>query len=237
MIAKGRRVAVVDDVVHYAETAAGMAEEAGLIPSIISETDGKYEFTHQLLERVRESNCSAVICDHRLSQTKFASFTGAEFLSELYQVSIPGVLLSTFSAIDGDTSIRLHRARIPSLIGREELDPNQLLQGLRRCEDELAGVIAPERRLTRAIVRIVGVSADSDVPVAEAIVHSWNPEYAVRFPLELIEDLQIRELLIPNLSGELRLFAEVNVGCRDDTELFFRAFELAPEPNVDDLAT
>ena len=236
MISEGTRVAVVDDVMGYAETAAGIAEEAGLVPSIISETDGTFQETHQLLERVRATDCAAVICDHRLSQTRFAAFTGAEFVSRLYQESLPAVLLSTFSAIDGDTSIRLHRAHIPSLIGREELDPDQILQGLHRCEAELAGDVAPDRQPRRTLVRVMNVSIESDTPVVDAILHSWNPNYAIRFPITVIEDQEIKKILTPSFNGELRLFADVNVGCRDDNELFFRAFEFAPEPNVDELA-
>ena len=237
MIAEGTGVAVVDDIRDYAETAAGFAEEAGLAPSIISETDGTFQTTQQLLERVRSAGCSTVICDHRLSQTQFASFTGAEFVSKLYQEMIPGVLVSTFSAIDGDTSIRLHRAHVPSLISRGELDPDRILRGLQRCAAELAGHIAPERQPRRTLVRIQDVSMDSDTPVVEAILHSWVPDQAIRFPLTVIEDPQIRNVLTRNFSGELRLYAQVNVGCRDDNELFFRAFEFAPEPNVEDLAT
>ena len=237
MIVEGTRVAVVDDVEQYAETAAGVAEEAGLVPSIISESDGKFQDTRQLLGRVLDISCAAVICDHRLSHTQFASFTGAEFMSALYHESIPGVLLSTFTAIDGDTSIRLHRARIPSLIGRENLDPDEILKGLRHCEAELAGHVAPERQPRRTLVRIQDVSMGNDTPVVDAILHSWNPDRAVRFPLTAIEDKRIRELLTPSFRGELRLFAEVNVGCRDESELFFQTFELAPVPSIDDLAT
>lgn len=237
MITEGTRVAIVDDVERQAETAAGIAEEAGLDPSIISETDGTFEEAHQLLERVQATACSAVICDHRLSQTQFASFSGAEFVSVLYRKRIPAVLLSTFSAIDSDTSIRLHRAHIPALINRGELGPAQILGGLKRCERELAGNIVPERQARRTLVRIVDVLKESDTPVADAILHTWNPDRAVRFPLALIQDSSIRGDLTQRFSGEARLFAEVNIGCRDENELFFKSFERAPEPNVDGLAT
>ena len=237
MITDRTRVAVVDDVASYAETAAGIAEEAGLVPWIISEQDGTFRETDELLDRVRATGCSAVICDHRLSQTQFALFTGAEFMSRLYQESIPGILLSTFSAIDADTSIRLYRATIPSVINREALDPDQILQGLRHCKAELEGHIAPERQPRRTLVRVLNVSTDSDTPVVDAILHSWSANSAIRFPLTAIDDQKITDVLTVNFRGELRLFAEVNVGCRDESELFFRAFEFAPEPNIDDLAT
>ena len=235
MIDEGARVAVVDDIRGQAQTTAGIAEEARLVPSIISEPDGVFQRIQQLLQLVKKSNCSAVICDHRLSQTGFASFTGAEFVASLYDQGVPAVLLSTFSAIDGDTSIKLHRARIPSLIPRSVLDPRNIVVGLKRSESELAGHTAPERKPWRTLVRIEGISREGDTPIAEAIVHTWKPDLAIRYPLALIEDLSIRHHLANNRSWPVRLFAEVNVGCDDANDLFLRSFEWAPEPNVRDL--
>ena len=195
MIAAGTRVAVVDDREGQAETAAGIAEEADLVPSIFSETAGTFGSTDQLSQLVFSAGCDAVICDHRLSQTGFASFTGAEFVANLFRQGIPGVLLSTFSAIDSETTIKLHRAEIPSLIDRSALDPDELLAALRRCESELAGEVAPERRLSRTLVRIESISSESEIPVLDAIVHTWDANHAVRFPLDLIEDPDIRHAL------------------------------------------
>ena len=235
MIGEGTRVAVIDDINRYALTAAGIAQEAGLVPSIISEEHGPFDRAVQLIELVKALNCDAVICDHRLSHVRFAAFSGAEFVSELYGERIPGVLLSTFSAIDSDTSIRLHRARIPSLIGRADLDPDHLLEGLNRCEDELGGFTAPERRARRTLVRVVDVTTEGGQPVVDAILHAWNPDEAIRFPLRVIEDPGIAETLTIPFNGDLRLFAEVNVGCQSESELFFQEFELAPDPDVEDL--
>ena len=232
MIAVGTRVAVVDDREGQAETAAGIAEEADLVPSIFSETAGTFDSTDQLLKLVYSDGCDAVICDHRLSQTGFASFTGAEFVANLFREGIPGVLLSTFSAIDSETSIKLHRAEIPSLIDRSALDPDELLTALRRCESELAGQVAPERRLSRTLVRIESTSSESEIPVLDAIVHTWDPNHAVRFPLDLIEDPDIRDAFTTSHRTPTRLFARVNIGCRSESELYFRDFEWAPEPEV-----
>lgn len=230
MITAGSRVAVVDDRQGQAETAAGIAEEAELVPWIFSEEEGPFDSTDQLLERVGSAGCDAVICDHRLSQTGFARFSGAEFVANLFRARIPGVLLSTFSAIDSETSIKLHRAEIPSLIDRSELEPERLLTGLKRCESELAGDVPPERELWRTLVRIEGTSSESYMPVVDAIVHTWDPDHAVRFPLDLIEDRAIRDHLEANRHTTTRLFARVNVGCQSESDLYFRDFEWAPRP-------
>ena len=236
MIADGTRVAIVDDIAAQAEMAAGIAEEANFLPSIISEADGTFGSTEKLLERIRADSCAAVICDHRLSQTGFARFTGAEFVASLFRKRIPAVLLSTFSSIDSETSIKLHRAQIPSLLTRSALDPDELVAALRRCESELAGDIPPERQLWRTLVRIEGISEESDIPVADAIVHTWDPDDAIRFPLDLIEDTSIRKAVAETERLPVRLFAMVNIGCSDESDLFLQAFEWAPEPDIVRLA-
>lgn len=237
MISEGSRVAIVDDVVGQAETTAGVAEEASLVPSIISEADGGFDNLRQLYGFVQDRNCTAVICDHRLIQRGFASFNGAEFVANLYDEGMPAILLSTFAAIDGDTSIKLHRARIPSLLPRNDLDPHTIMVGLKRCESELAGHYDPERKPWRTLVRIEGVSKLGETYFAESIVHTWKPELAIRYPLDLIEDESIEQHLMNNDRWPVRLFAEVNVGCTDTNDLFLRSFEWAPEPNANDLAS
>ena len=237
MIAEGTRVAVIDDILGQAETTAGVAEEAKLVPSIISEAHGAFKNTQQLLRLVQENDCAAVIADHRLSQTGFASFTGAEFVASLYDRGMPAVLLSTFSAIDGDTSIKLFRARIPSLLPRSALGPREIMVELKRSENELAGHTSAERRAWRTLVRIEGISKEGEIPVADAIVHTWRPDLAIRYPLDLIEESSIKQHLTSNSSWPVRLFAEVNVGCHDANDLFLRSFEWAPEPSIEELAS
>jgi len=235
MIGEGVRVAIVDDVLHSAEWAADIAEEAGLTASVISEDEGPFHTPEQLLDRIQSDGCQAVICDHRLTQTPFASFTGAEFVSGLYDNRIPSLLHSTLSVIGSDASIKMYRARIPSLVSREGLDPPQIIEALNRSQAELNGDVAPERQPRRTLVRIIGVSEEGDEPEVSAVIHTWNPDETVRFPLGLIGDRQITEVLTTSFNEELRLFAEVNVGCQNETELFYERFEFAPEPNLEHL--
>ena len=231
----GTPVAVIDDVRGYAEIAAGIAEEAGLHPIIISEGDGAFATPSDLLSYFRSTGGTAAICDHRLELTQFAQFSGAEFVARLFRESIPGVLVSTFAAIDDDTSIRLHRASIPYIISRDRLVPDEIMRGLQRCAAELDGDIPRERVARRTLVRVVNVATAGNTPVVDAIVHTWNPELAVRFPMQVIENAEIRRVLERGLDTELRLFAQVNVGCENHDEIFFKAFEFAPEPNIEQL--
>ena len=240
-IGKGTKVAIVDDERFNAEVAADIAEEAELVPTIISDGDGHFQEVAQLLERIRTLDCDAVVCDHRLSGTPFASFLGAELVASLYDEHIPGLLLSTFAGVDSDSTIRRYRARIPCLVSRGHLDPDNMLQGLRLCESEFNDHFAPERRPRRTLVRVVGISSSpspvSSGTVVDAIMHSWDPDRGVRFPLDLIDDPQIKQLLLNDFKGEMRLFAQVNVDCHNSMDLFFQDFELAPEPHADFFAT
>ena len=235
-IDEGDRVAVVDDVREFAETTAGIAEEAGLIPTIISEDDGHFNKIKQLAARMHAAQCLAVVCDHRLSQRGFANFTGAAFVASQFREGFPGVLHTTFAADEGDTAIRQHMVEIPSLLDKQDLEPNRLLYGLRLSAAELAGHITPERQPRRTLVRIVDIYQESSNWVAEAILHSWDPDCPIRFPIQVVENPTIRSALTQNFHGETRLFAEVNVGCHSAKDLFFKAFEFAPEPDVQGLS-
>lgn len=70
--------------------------------------------------------------------------------------------------------------------------------------------------------------------MVDAIVHVWSPDQAVRFPLAVIEDDNIRSSLPDGFSGEFRMFAQVNIGCSDEGELYFTTFEVAPELTDDE---
>ncbi len=237
MIAPGSFVAVIDDEQLNADTTAGVVSDASLKPVVISRDAGQFPSVSDLLEMVQSARCEAVICDHRLSTKGLAQFTGAQFVSQLYQQHIPAVLLSTFAAIDKDDSIRRYRSEIPLVMARSELAPESLVKGLEYCRDELEGHVAPERQPWRTLVRIVDVLHDVNQGVVDAVLHNWNPNSAVRFPLEVVDNPEVASALQADFSGELRVFARVNIGCRDESELFFGGFEVAPEPDVEALGT
>jgi len=237
VIAPGSFVAVIDDEQLNADTTAGVVSDASLKPVVISRDAGQFPSVSDLLEMVQSARCEAVICDHRLSTKGLAQFTGAQFVSQLYQQHIPAVLLSTFAAIDKDDSIRRYRSEIPLVMARSELAPESLVKGLEYCRDELEGHVAPERQPWRTVVRIVDVLHDVNQGVVDAVLHNWNPNSAVRFPLEVVDNPEVASALQADFSGELRVFARVNIGCRDESELFFGGFEVAPEPDVEALGT
>ncbi len=214
---------------------ADIAEEAGFEPAVITEADETFQYSEELVNRIRSMQCAAVICDHRLSQKPFASFTGAELVSRLYRATVPGLLVSTFTSIDGDSSIRRFRADIPSLIPREQLDPEHIWDGLTKCSNELAGTMTPERHARRTLVRVVDVTSYGGDLFVDAIIHTWSPVQAVRFPIDIVDNASVRQALEDGMIENNRLFAAVNVGCKADIDLFFREFEFAPEADIESL--
>ena len=228
---EGMRVAVVDDVKEQAMTVADLVKDAGMTPSIITEGHGLFTNPKDLMEMVADQGCVAVVCDHRLYQRPFASFFGAEFVASSYRQDMPGVLLSDFASDDARTSIRLHRADIPTVVDRENLEPSDLRQGLLRCVQEMEGTITEDRVAWRVMVRVVGITEEAGHTLASAVIHTRDPNSEIQFPLALVEDAEIRDGLRRGIAGEMRLFADVNVECWDDNDLFFKKFELAPKPD------
>jgi CheY-like chemotaxis protein len=233
----GRRVAVVDDEKAQARTVADVVEDAGMIPLIITEGQGEFTRPQDLMDRIVNQSCFAVVCDHRLYEKPFASFNGAEFLAQSFRAKIPGLLLSSYAADDAPTSIRLHRADIPSVMPREDLEPDGLSAGLLRCRAEILGTTVPERISWRVMVRVVSVAKEGNESVVRAVMHTWDPDKEVQFPLELIQDPKVKESLPIGFNGATRLFADVNIECLDEDELFFKNFEPAPEPGDFEFST
>ncbi len=234
---EGMKVAVVDDKEFQARTVARVVKDAGMMPSII--TEGQREFTRaqDLMDLVVSQECAAVVCDHRLYERPFASFVGAELVARSFRMQIPGVLLSTYASEDARTSIRLHRADIPSVVHWETLDLEPLRDGLLRCLDEIGGWIEPEREPWRVMVRVSRVTQEASGPTVWAVMHTLDPDREVQFPHALIKDPRISNLLPVGFEGEMRLFADVNVECLDEDDLFFKEFELAPDPDEFEFAT
>ncbi len=79
------------------------------------------------------------------------------------------------------------------------------------------------------LLRITNVTDESNEKVVDAIIPSWNPRWAVRFPVSLIPS-DLHDKLAPDIA----FFAQVNIGAEKSEDLYFREFELVPEPVDDD---
>jgi hypothetical protein len=220
-----RTLAVVDDDKSLAEIAGWQVEEAGYQPFIV---EGSYQNINALANCIVQ-NAEGAICDHRLSRRGLANFPGAQLVAELFDREFPAILTTQYIAIDTDVSIRRWRHKIPVLLSRDETNALSIRAGLASCLAELRGNIPMTRRPHRVLIRITDLGEESGEEVVDAIVPSWNPKRAVRFPISLVK-AELRNTLTP----DLRLFALVNIGAETADELYFGSFELAPEPDEDD---
>jgi len=214
------RIAIIDDNYDARRLASIEVRDAGY----------DYFFPDSVPQEVSDmaylikQNASGALCDHRLAFGSYASFQGAELVAFLYDIGFPALLVTQYSEIDADVSIRKWRKKIPTLISREEMSAESIKIGFEKCLSELRGTKNTERIAHRTLLRVTGREYESGEEVVDVVIPGWNPQKAVRFPLSLINS-DIRD----KVQLECRLFAHINIGANDSEDLFFENFEIAPE--------
>ncbi|HBB31584.1 MAG TPA: hypothetical protein DDZ80_16935 [Cyanobacteria bacterium UBA8803] len=221
-----KTIAIVDDDTAQSKATAWEIEDAGYQPFLLDE--GSFHTVDELVSLIRE-NAQGAVCDHRLSNSGFANFYGAELVAALYDLRFPSLLITQYTEMDTSFSIRKWRHKIPVLLSREEADASNITKGIEVCRSELSGKIPSTRKSRRTIVSITNIDEESGETVVDAFVPAWNPYKAVRFPAILVPE-NLRDALKPNVC----LFAHVNTGAEKSDDLYFEKFELAPEPDEDD---
>ena len=223
-------IAIIDDEESSAWPSKALVEDLGYNVEVISE--GNYTTTQQLAtELVGRSNKIGVICDHRLTHGGFADFYGSELAADLYKMHIPAILLTQFSDIDVDTTIRQYRRWLPVMLARHDLTMDSIQAGLNLCMNELGGNIMHSRVPHRTLVEVTRSYKDGDELVAEALIPGWNTERYIRFPMALMGKAELERTCSLTERGETAyLFAEVNIGAGIADELFFENFEWADVP-------
>jgi CheY-like chemotaxis protein len=215
-------VGVIDDDPADAEVVKFQIEETGRRPIMF---ESGFSSLDDLVNRVRAAKVNGVVCDQRLRIRNYAVFDGAEAVARLFESKIPAVLISKYTQIDLETSIRPLRAKIPVLLPKDEIDPSSLVAALERCEAEVRGIVPLSRRPHRTLVRIDDVKGE----LVDAFVPSWNPNQAIRFPRSIIPDK-----LRANLKPDDRFFAMVNTDAPTADDLFFENFTSAPKVGPED---
>jgi hypothetical protein len=209
-------VAIVDDNAQAAEAVRYAVEDAGFTPWMFT---GKSRSVGWAVKKIKE-NAQAAICDHRLSTLGLANFDGAELAARLISGKIPAVLISQFVNQDYDVSIRRWRAKVPSLLSRDECRPETIKDALELCRREISGEIVPGRRKHRTLVRIADLQQEAGQQVVDAILPAWNRQRAVRFQATLVPSRLSRYLK----KGQY-LIAYVNLAAKQPEDLFFERFE------------
>ncbi len=222
-----RKIAIVDDDRREAEVAELEVEDAGFEPFIVE--GGPFQRVEDLTDLI-SLNAQAAICDHRLAHSGFANFTGARLVAHLYDLYIPAVLISQYADMDNGISIRACRDKIPVLLSRDETDATSIARGIEYCVNELRGQVANTRKPHRTLLRIVDLGREAGEKVIDVIIPSWNPHRAVRLPAMLLP----KSISRSHLKRGERLFAKINIGAEKASELYFKDFEVAMEPDDDD---
>jgi hypothetical protein len=224
-------VAIVDDDLRAARAQEEQVIDAGFKPIIVK---GVFKNVVKLAAEI-ERQSQAAICDHRLFNSGFANFYGAELVAELYVRGFPAILITTFLSQDYDVSIRKFRRRIPVLLGREELEAETIINGLKSTTEELAGNIPNSRRPHRTLVRVQELRKDSNEYVLDVIIPSWNLERAVTFPAVLVPEPVLKRVRASiRRKTPVHLFADVNIDAERDDDIYIDNLEIAPEPDDDD---
>ena len=233
MIREREKVALVDDDPIAAATLKVLLEDAGYEAVGVEPPLDSIDSAIAQIRRV----ASAAVCDHRLSPRGLAHFSGAELVAQLYTTEFPAVLISQYFKIDQDVSIRKFRNKIPILLARDEVGPEEIVDAIRVCTNEIGGQRLPQRKGWRTLVRIVAKDTEGGEDVVDAIIPGWHPDEAVRFPAELLGSHKNALPVGRTDRLELRFFAKVNIGAEDARDLYLEGFEPAKEPLNDNSFT
>lgn len=220
-----KKIAIVDDEQDLAEATEWDVEDAGFESFRVN---GSFIDVDVLASHI-EKNARGALCDHRLANYGRTNFSGAKLVAALYDRKIPSILMSQYTDIDADVSIRKFRRKIPVLLSRDEANAANIKKGIEDCILELDGNIPVTRIPHRTLLNITHISNEANEKVIDVIVPSWNPHKAVRLPVALIPD-ELHSVL----AVDTWLFADVNTGAEKSDDLYFDRFELTPEPDEDD---
>jgi hypothetical protein len=218
--------AIVDDEEILAEATGWEVEEAGFKPWLI--VDGSFKQVSDLASYIAQ-NAQYALCDHRLAHYGLANFPGSRLVAALYDLKIPSLLITQYTEIDADVSIRRYRRKIPVLLSRDEANASNIKKGIEDCVLELDGRVPSTRIPHRTLLNITNITSESNEDVIDVIIPSWNRHKAVRLPTSLIS-----QELHSALAVDSWLFAHVNTGAEKSDDLYFEQFELAPELDDED---
>lgn len=213
-------IAIVDDDETERILLAEDLRAWGCQPELLN---GSYTDVASLIREIKDRRSDFVICDNHLQQAGYARFYGAEAVVELIQFGIPTILVTQHQDSDV-TRLKKWRSQLPIILDKSDINQRKVELAFNKCIAEVNGMVAPDRCPYRVLVEVDAVY-DNEVIV---FVDAWNPRESVNFPLNLLAPLSI-----PIREGIL-LLAEVNIGATNRRDLFFKNFELAPEPDPND---
>jgi len=216
------RVTVIDDDEDGCEDIMDVLRDFNFEPSTIT---GSYDDrVGDMVQAIEAQNPSFVICDNRLQARQMAQFYGVAVVKELVSRSRPAMLLTTYGSPDR-LVLRRSRFDVPVIVHRDAFEPKRLGEYFDVCWREINHDPVDARRPHRSLIRIDNIT-DDPVRQIDAVVPGWRPEHAVPIPIECIAP-HLRD----KISAGTYLLGDVNIGAKDEDELFFHNVnEIAPPP-------
>lgn len=208
------KVALVDDDPEARRVYRMTIEDADLTPIEYVDSIGTVEQGIATVDR----SAHAVLCDHNLRKRNYAAFDGAELVAGCYERNIPAVLCTQYERPDVE-QIRRYRSRIPVLLRSDEIEPDQLIEGLRQCVAELRNGPDEHRRLWRTQVRVVD-EGEPDRGVFYVVVPGWGSNERIGVRLEDVPS-EVRD----SLAEGRRYHVQANIGAESADELYFGTWE------------
>lgn len=183
------------------------------------------------LERdLLQNSIQYALCDHRLNETYYAPFLGAEAVARMYDKKVSALLITGYQNSDADTTIRTYRKKIPVLLKPEEVNKEALRKGFEITYNEIVNKnILPERQSCKAIMTITDVIKQGGMNVIKVVLIQWDINTEVGFPTTMLPK-KMSKIIKP---GQM-LLADVNVDAEKPEDLFFENFSL---PNDEILRT
>lgn len=220
-----QKIAIIENESSDAQLPTQEVEAAGFEPVFINH---RFHSVEEMAAYIK-AEAQGAICAHHLMGYGLPHFYGAKLVASLYDLKFPALLVTRYADIDNDVSIRQWRDKIPVLLRRDEAYAENITDGITSCVSELHGNIPSSRKSYRTLLEIINVTNESNEKVVDVIIPGWNPHRAVRFPASLIPS-EFQDSVAPDVA----FFAHINIGAENADDLYFRDFELAPEPDDDD---
>jgi len=205
------------------ERLASFVRSKGFEPAVFS---GRLSSVPSLVSGARERGTGYAVCDHRLFEGHYARFTGAEAVAGFYDTkAIAPVLVTGYEKEDAETSIRMHRRKVPALLHSTELTPDRLVDTLMAAEREaVQGILPAEREPCPAVMSITELIPAGREKIVRVVIAQWDPQHEVGFPLSMVP-ASFHHAVRPGAF----LYADVNVDAPRQEDLFFENFSL-PNP-------
>ncbi|HEX7290797.1 MAG TPA: hypothetical protein VF250_06670 [Conexibacter sp.] len=219
-----RVVAVLDDDRGQAKAVGFQLEDEGL-EALVVDLD-EIPTVDDAVAWV-STHAHAVICDLQLSPMHDGiAYDGAQLVARLVsEHRIPCVLTTGF-APDVGMLVRPHRHTIPVLLTRDQTEQSDvLIEGLTRCAAEIREGRDAGRRTYRVPLFVERAGMTQYGVALDARVGGWAHKTPMRFPAWMLGEEYAIPAEAEALVGKV-FFAHVNLGAKQEPDLFFEAPEV-----------